>query len=243
MSLSGPDTTSSTREETIAARAAAFGSWITGFTIHSVTFEGEYRPENDDRLLLFVDALRKRPGRPANILECGCLEGGHTLELARQFPDATIHAVDVRQENLNETAFVVGLANCHNVRLIQDDFDAPQATFEGHYDAVFCVRLLYHLANPREFLERVCRASSFLRLWTVYCAEEEIAISKQSFRGRVYNESTEHPLSAARSVSFLPSLGSLIEFLWDAGYTDVRLIRKEMTKNGNGPAILLRASR
>ncbi len=59
----------------------------------------------------------------------------------------------------------------------------------------------------------------------------------------MHPEETAHPLSAVRTESYLPTLGSLADFLWEAGYTRVDLLKKEMTANGNGPAILLCASR
>ncbi|MGH8018634.1 MAG: class I SAM-dependent methyltransferase [Opitutaceae bacterium] len=230
-------------ETTIAGRVASLGDWITGFMINGVRYGGHYNPDTDDRLWLFIEKLNSLANSPADILECGCLEGGHTITLAKTFPSATIHAVDVRPENLAKAKLLTELTESANVTFLQDDFDAPAICFQRNYDAVFCVGLLYHLRWPQEFLRQACSSSPILWLWTVYCDENEIATMEEKHRGRIYIEPKHHPLSAVREESFFPSLGSLIEFIWEAGYTHIELVRKEMTKNGNGPAVMLCATR
>jgi hypothetical protein len=226
----------------IQERFARLGEWITQFQIGGQAYGGWYNPDGDYRLRQFLDRLPERTA-VRDILECGCLEGGHTISLSRSFPDATIHAVDVRPENLAKTQLICELTGRTNVRLSQDDFDEPRTVFGRTYDAIFCLGLLYHLRWPDRFLKATCQAAPLLWLWTVYCAEEAVDFKEAEFRGRLYEEPTQHPLSAVRGQSFFPALGSLVEMLWAAGYTKVELVRKEITANGNGPAILLCASR
>ncbi len=233
----------SASQPTLAERVAALGPWVTGFTIDGQKYGGDYVPVHDSRLWLFVEYLKQTGRAPAHILECGCLEGGHTALLAREFPAATIHAVEVREDNLAKARLLTELNGCTNVAFFRDDLDAPTITFARSYDAIFCVGLLYHLRWPEEFLRRACAASPVLWLWTVYCAEGEVARTEGAARGRDLWEPTAAPTAAVRAESFLPSLGSLVEYLWAAGYTQVNLVRKEMTANGNGPAVMLCASR
>ena len=229
--------------ETIANRFAAHGDWITGFVINGTRYGSDtYVPELDERALKFVERLKARPA-PANILECGCLEGGHTLVLAHAFPQATIHAIDVRPESLAKAKLVTELTGTKNVTFQQDDLDDAATSLQRTYDAIFCVGLLYHLRDPREFLRRACAAAPVLWVWTVYCAESEVALTEGQSRGRLLHEETSHPLSAVRSESVLPTLGSLMDFVWEAGYTNVELVQRTMTRNNNGPAILFCASR
>lgn len=230
-------------QQNLAARVAALGPWVTGFTVDGRKYGGDYVPASDPRVWLFVEHLKKTGRAPADILECGCLEGGHTAVLAAQFPEATIHAVEVREENLAKARLLTELARRANVSFFRDDLDAPTVTFARGYDAIFCVGLLYHLRWPEEFLRRACAAAPVLWLWTVYCAEHEVARTEGVARGRDLWEPTAAPTAAVRPESFLPSLGSLVEYLWAAGYTNVNLVRKEMTANGNGPAVMLCASR
>lgn len=227
----------------IAATFSSHGEWITGFTINGERYGGAYDPVQDYRARRFVEWMHRHSPGAGTILECGCLEGGHTALLAQELPGKTIHGVDVRTDNLAKTKAVTDLVGSKNVSLSQLDLDDPALQFSQSYDAIFCVGLLYHLRSPREFIRRAAASSPVLWLWTVYCSEHEVAQAEEASRGRILVESTEHPLSAIRRESYLPTLGSLAEFLWEAGYTRVDLLNKEMTANGNGPAILLCATR
>ena len=227
----------------ITRRMAELGEWLTGFTLNGERFGGQYFAESDFRVLAFLERLKARAAPPAAIMECGCFEGGHTTVLAQALPQTRILGVDVRTENLTKARLLAELKGCPNIDFSQDDFDAPKTCFARQYDAIFCVGLLYHLRWPKVFLERACQAAPLLWLWTVYCSETEATVGEGDFRGRIYNEPTAHPLSGVRDESYFPTLGSLLDMLWLAGYSHIELVRKEMTANGNGPAILLFASR
>ena len=82
-----------------------------------------------------------------------------------------------------------------------------------------------------------------LWLWTVFCAEPSAEHVEGPWRGRIYREPTDHPLSGVRHESFFPTLGSLIEMMTTAGYRTVEILDREETENGNGPAVLLAAGR
>lgn len=217
------------------------GDWITGFEVDGERFGGTYLAEGDDRVALFLDRLRAERFEPTSILECGCLEGGHTSVLAGAWPGATITATDVRPENLERARLLLRVRGRANVRLEIDDLDAPAKAFDARYDAVFCVGLLYHLRWPAAFLERCAAASPRLWLWTVYCAEEAAGIVEGGSRGRLYGEPVAHRLSGVREESFFPTLGGLIEMCLKSGYDRVEVVRTEATKNDNGPAVLLYA--
>ncbi|HEV2096207.1 MAG TPA: hypothetical protein VGQ82_06850 [Chthoniobacterales bacterium] len=68
-------------------------------------------------------------------------------------------------------------------------------------------------------------------------------MSERGYRGRMLPESPSHPLSRVQRESFLPTIGSLADMLWAAGFETLEFLKKEMTSNGNGPAILLCAAR
>jgi len=231
------------QQPSVAEQFQQMGEWITRFPIGGEWHGGSYVAQGDDRLRKFVTRMDQLPAPPRSILECGCLEGGHTIQLAAAFPAATIYAVDIRDDSLAKAKLVCGLTGCTNVHFARDDFDAPAEIFNRGYDAIFCVGLLYHLRWPDKFLQSACAAAPVLWLWTVYCDERDVSIREGQFRGRMYEEPTAHPLSAVRDQSFFPALGSLNAMLWDAGYTSIELVRREMTANGSGPAVLLCATR
>ncbi|MGI9115692.1 MAG: class I SAM-dependent methyltransferase [Chthoniobacterales bacterium] len=227
----------------IRSQVEALGPWITGFEWEGVRYGGDYFPENDSRVMRFVEALRARGEPLARILECGCLEGAHTVMLARAFPNAKIVAVDLREENLRKARFLLSLHNVGNARFLQDDLANPRRSFGQNYDAIFCVGLLYHLRDPARFIARAAEATRFLWIWTVICAEAEATVTEGSFRGRMLDEPPGHPLTGAAPQSFLPTVGSLADMLFESGFSKVQLLNKELTTNNNGPCILLQVER
>lgn len=228
----------------LAARFDALSPWVTRVHHAGRTYGGTYDPHDDVRMLRFLEAVRPGSLGPDDaVLECGCLEGGHTVPLARALAPARIVATDVRADNLRRAALHVELAGVDNVRFVQEDLEEPAAVFPGTYAAVFCIGLLYHLRDPARFLERCAASSPRLWLWTVVCAEDEATVLEGAHRGRFYDEPTAHQLSSTRPQSFFPTLGTLAGMLWDAGYATVELHEREMTSNGNGPAVLLEARR
>src|SRR5438874_7274054 len=233
-----------------AAQFEALGPWITGFELGGNHYGGQYRADTDSRVLRFIRTFRKRlaasnRGRdqPLRILECGCLEGGHTSVLAQAFPEAEITAVDVRETSLEKAKFILSASGITNVRLTKENLNEPSPALSQQYDAIFCVGLLYHLRDPAAFLTRAAQATGFLWLSTVVCAEPEATTVEDNFRGRFFGEAVEHPLSGVDPQSFQPTIGSLADMLWAAGFNEILLLEKSMTPDGNGPAVLLKAEK
>jgi SAM-dependent methyltransferase len=189
------------------------------------------------------DAAQFEALGPLRILECGCLEGGHTRVLAQVFPAAIITAVDVRETSLRKAKFILSSSGITNVRLTKENLNEPSAAFTQQYDAIFCVGLLYHLRQPAQFLARVAQAAGFLWLSTIICAEPEATVVEDDYRGRFFGEAIEHPLSGVDRQSFQPTIGSLADMLWAAGFNEILLLEKSITPDGNGPAVLLKAER
>lgn len=227
---------------TIEAEVQRLGPWITGFTAAGRNFGGQYFAEYDTRIRRFLDWLGPRRASTRRVLECGALEGGHTAALAAALPHAEIVATDIRPENLAKAKLLTTVRGLTNVRLVQDDLEEPAASLAEHFDAVVCIGVLYHLRDPARFLARCAQSSPMLWLWTIYCAEDEVSVSEGAYRGRLYAEAPPHPLSGIRESSLFPTLGSLIEMILAAGYQQVEIFEREITKNGNGPAILLGAT-
>ena len=233
-----------------ATQFEALGPWITGFEFEGTQYGGQYRADTDSRVLRFINRFKERlaasnggQDQRLRILECGCLEGGHTSVLAQAFPEAEITAVDVRETSLEKAKFILSASGITNVRLTKENLNEPSAALRRQYDAIFCVGLLYHLRQPAEFLARVGQATGFLWLSTIICAEPEATAVEGTYRGRLFGEAVEHPLSGVNPQSFQPTIGSLADMLWAAGFSDISLLEKSMTPDGNGPAVLLRAEK
>jgi hypothetical protein len=174
-----------------AAQFEALGPWITGFEFGGVQYSGQYRAGTDPRVLGFVSTFRerlatsnRRRDQPLRILECGCLEGGHTTVLAQAFPEAEITSIDVREASLQKAKFILSASGVTNVRLSKENLNEPSAALSQQYDAIFCIGLLYHLRQPAEFRARAAKAADFLWLSTIICDESEATRIERDFRGR-----------------------------------------------------------
>jgi hypothetical protein len=157
-------------------------------------------------------------------------------------PQAKIIAVDVREASLEKAKFIISSLGIANVQFSQENLDEQPPALVRQYDAIFCVGLLYHLRQPAMFLAHVGRAADFFWLWTVLCAEAEANVVEGNYRGRFFSEKIEHPLSGVYLQSFQPTIGSLAEMLWAAGFNEIVLLEKGITPRA-GPAVLLKAER
>jgi SAM-dependent methyltransferase len=233
----------------IRAQVEELGPWITGFDFKGEHYGGNYITTKDGRVSGFIARFRRWLQETGDhksqlrILECGCLEGGHTVMLAAAFPNAEIVAADLRESNLCKARFLASLYQLPNIRWLKENFANPQLVWREDYDAIFCVGLLYHLRNPASLLSEAGKRTRFLWLWTVICSETDTILTEGKYRGRMLRETPDHPLSGEEPESFLPALGSLIDMLWDAGFKSVSLLEKGLTSNNNGPYILLQAER
>lgn len=220
-----------------------FGDWFTGFVHEGRNYGGRYLAEFDTRMLPFVDHVQGSGIAAPRILECGCFEGGHTTAIAMKVAGARVTAVDAREDSLRRALQLAELRRCGNIEFHRDDLDDPQMAFTKEYDFIYCVGLLYHLRWPAAFISRCAASAPKLWLWTVLCSEREADHIEGDYRGRLYHEPVEHPLSGVRDRSFFLTLGSLHGMLALAGYRTVTLLQREEMKDGTGPAVLLSASK
>jgi SAM-dependent methyltransferase len=86
--------------------------------------------------------------RGLRIVDLGCLEGGATVEFARQGFDAL--GIEARKTNIEKCHYVAERLRLPNLHFVQDDVRNIQKY--GIFDATFCSGLLYHLESPRAFL-------------------------------------------------------------------------------------------
>jgi len=222
----------------LARQVDALGPWITRFTVLGREFGGSYDSTTDERIArlpVFVPRARR-------ILECGCLEGGHTALLGRIYPRAEIVALDVREANLARARLLTSAAGIRPPQFLCRDLETAELGELGRFDLVVCLGLLYHLREPWQFLARVGALTDVLWIWTQVCAEADVTAHGGRFRGRVYVEGpTDHSLSAVRTESFFPTVGSLCDMLRAAGFEDLHLLNFEATPNG--PSVMVHATK
>lgn len=100
------------------------------------------------------------PGDKSNIrlADLGCLEGGYSVEFARM--GLNVLGLDVRESNLQACHHVQANTNLPNLDFVRDD--VWNVHLYGKFDIIFCCGLLYHLDQPRKFLEMLAQTTNKL---------------------------------------------------------------------------------
>lgn len=211
----------------------ARGPWVTEFRWGNQRLGGTYASHSDPRVANF---LRAAP-QPGRVLELGCLEGGHTLPIARQARHVV--AIDARADNLSRARWIQRLYGQWNITFLQADLEEFDLVWLGAFDQVFNVGLLYHLARPWDLLARLARISSEMFLWTHVAPRDRAVEFRSGYAGTLYREQgLADPLSGMAELSFWPTKGALMRMLAQAGFDDCRLV-DEAPSHPHGPAVSL----
>jgi 2-polyprenyl-3-methyl-5-hydroxy-6-metoxy-1,4-benzoquinol methylase len=213
------------------------------FTAHNIRLDdGSFtKPElgyqmEDLPLLKFSKQLLRLafPGGLAGkrIVDLGCLEGGYAVSFAREGMQAL--GIEIRQSNFANCLSVKQATNLPNLEFACDD--VRNLENYGRFDAVFCCGLLYHLDQPRKFLEQMsCVCDRVLILDTHVAAERrnrKMRLSRlmqnEGVNGRWFpeppDERARHALNWAswnNPRSFWPMKRDLIEVLRQFGFSIV----------------------
>lgn len=83
------------------------------------------------------------------LADVGCLEGGYSVEFARM--GFQVLGIEVRDLNIAACNYVKSKTDLPRLEFVQDD--ALNIAQHGTFDAVFCCGLLYHLENPKQYVE------------------------------------------------------------------------------------------
>ena len=171
------------------------------------------RADTDSRVLRFISAFKERlaasnrsPDQPLRILDAAASKAVTPLFSHKPF--------QTRQSPQSMSERKPGKGKVHSLvfrdykcSTHQENLNEPSAAFTQQYDAIFCVGLLYHLRQPAQFLARAAQAAGFLWLSTIFCAEPEATVVEGDYRGRLFGEAVEHPLSGVNPQSFQPTIG------------------------------------
>lgn len=196
-------------------------------------------PFGDDHrlkyLLYFLDL------RDWRVLEIGPLEGHHSLILEKLGVRETI-AIESREDNLrkcNRIKQKYGLARTqyimHDLEKLYTGVETPR--FEGVFDLVFCLGVLYHVPEPAKALAWMRTRSSRLFLGTHYI--DRIRTKPFVYRhegveyhGALHDEGgLRNPISGMSSKSFWPYEADLIRMIKDVGYKNVHVLGRDL-QNG-----------
>ena len=215
-------------------RASALGPWITKFSVLGADYGGTYDALNDDRVSRVVEFFPQC----RRILEVGCLEGAHTVILSRAYPYTDIVALDGRKQNIEKAKFLTSLYGCKRVQFGVEDLEVANLAPYGNFDLCVCLGLIYHLIEPWKFIQEIGKHCDRFWIWTTLCDDALAEHTVNGYRGKLFQEGPlDHALSALRSHSFFPTLGSLVAMLRAAGYADFHVMNMETTPNG--PSVMV----
>jgi SAM-dependent methyltransferase len=225
-----------TSAERIAVEFEQVGPWVFRFRIDNADYGGAVSAVGDARVEWF---WRFAP-EARRILELGSLEGAHTVLLAERA--TRVVGIEGREVNLRKAQLVQRLLGLRKVDFVQANLESAELAQFGHFDAVFCSGLLYHLPEPWKLIAQLPRVAPKLLLWTHYCAELAADTAQDGFRGRMHLEGgAAEPLSGMSPTAFWLTLGSLINLLTASGYKSVHVLQNDIT-HPNGPAVTIGAS-
>jgi 2-polyprenyl-3-methyl-5-hydroxy-6-metoxy-1,4-benzoquinol methylase len=134
---------------------------------------------DDERTIAIKSLVRHlaEGAQPLRILDLGSLEGGLSLELAREGWDVT--GVEGRASNFEKAELIRAYFGLENLHFQLRDVKTLDSARDGQFDVIVCCGLLYHLDNPFEFLETLatlCAPGGLLFIDT-HVAPDERAVS------------------------------------------------------------------
>jgi SAM-dependent methyltransferase len=221
----------------IAETFAAHGPWITRFRIGGHDYGGSFDAPNDLRLDLF----RKFFPRAHRILELGSLEGGHTIGLAQKTGVEHVLGIEGRLTNIERARIVKDLLKITNIEFVHANLEQVDLTRFGHFDAIYCCGLLYHLPEPWALVAQFRSVTDGVFLWTHCSTEVAGETFANGYRGRRQKEGgADEVLSGLSPDSFWPTLGSLCNMLTSSGFARIHLLSNDQG-HPNGPAVTIAA--
>jgi 2-polyprenyl-3-methyl-5-hydroxy-6-metoxy-1,4-benzoquinol methylase len=130
------------------------------FTAHNIRLDNGLLTRPEEGMLLdqhpwFIAAKRILntvfPGDKSHfrVADLGCLEGGYSVLFARM--GFQVLGLEVRDSNMAACRYVQANTNLPNLEFVQNN--AWNISRYGTFDATFCCGLLYHLDQPKRFLE------------------------------------------------------------------------------------------
>jgi len=202
---------------------------------------GKVSKANDSRVALVANLIDPRQG---TVLEVGCCEGIHTVQLAAVAKHVT--ALDVRAKNVLCTLARLFVHDIHNVTVRLHDARQLSSASE-HFDVLFHVGVLYHLMDPVEHLFAVRDLADNLVLDTHVTHDDtnfprdDIHYQGQTYRAHVYREGGwADVFSGVEPASRWLHQDALVQVLRDAGYASVDVVGERLERNGPRVCIVAR---
>jgi ubiquinone/menaquinone biosynthesis C-methylase UbiE len=139
-----------------------------------------------------LDTVYPGSKKHLRLADIGCLEGGYSFEFARM--GFQVLGLDVRQNNIAACHYVKENSNLPNLEFVLDN--AWNLGKYGVFDVVFCCGLLYHLDEPKKFLQMLSGLTKKMLILNTHFSTEQpnpkFGLSdmseNESLQGRWYTE-------------------------------------------------------
>src|SRR5262249_26635495 len=89
------------------------------------------------RIVQLIADTADKPFDKLRIIDLGCLEGLHSIELASK--GATVLGIEARQANIAKAEFSSRALSLHNLEFHQDDVRNVRKERYGEFDVVLCM--------------------------------------------------------------------------------------------------------
>jgi tRNA (mo5U34)-methyltransferase len=173
----------------------------------------------------------------ARILELGCHEGSHTVQLAEIARE--VIGVEVRPRNVVCALVRLFVHDARNARVVLGDVRALGGDL-GRFDILFHVGVLYHLSNPAEHLADVADMADVILLDTHYETFEtsreraDLAHDGRFYAAFVFHESGwTDPFSGVEPTSRWLERDALLSLVRDVGFGRIELLSDRIERNGH----------
>jgi 2-polyprenyl-3-methyl-5-hydroxy-6-metoxy-1,4-benzoquinol methylase len=218
----------------------------TGHNIPLTTSDSTLGPDvpliSEDPRTVTIKALIRRDFRASvRILDLGSLEGGLSLEMAREGWETL--GIEGRCSNFEKAELIREYFALDNLRFEHRDVKSLDPRLDGVFDVILCCGLLYHLDNPFAFLETLVELlppNGLLFIDTHVAPDAAnaqngthagqlsdpttLAHGGQTYDGRWFSEPKEGTVldqqwsAVSNERSFWPSRRSLIRGAYHAGF-------------------------
>jgi hypothetical protein len=160
-------------------------------------------------------------------------------------------AIEARIENLEKCDRIKQKYHLERTEFVQYDLEKlykgeVTPNFEGRFDLVFCMGVLYHLPDPGRGLEWMRSQGATLFLGTHYSSGNVTSVN-YVYKGKNYKASqaseggNSHPLSGMSPVSIHLYEDDLLRLIHDAGYSTVSVLGKDLQNNAPHITVLAEA--
>ena len=157
------------------------GEWSSRMPVTSglTTRSGTATLFDDSRIVWAEQQLGPFTGD--DILELGPLECGHTYMLHERGAKSIV-AIEANSRAFLKCLCVKELLGLNRANLQLGDFVAFLRQNEKKFDVTIASGVLYHMQNPIEVLDMICRSTDKLFVWTHYYDSKAIAASPMNAR-------------------------------------------------------------